>query len=437
MKTADYLLNGGTIYVNGRLTPATVAISNGKVVSSLPKSSNPTLIDVSGLVLLPSFVDTHVHFREPGFSYKETILSGSAAAARGGYTSVYTMPNLNPVPDSLENLRPQLDLIARDGKIKITPFGSITVGEAGIVLSKMEEIAPFVAGFSDDGRGVQNKSVMKDAMDTAAALNKTIVAHCEENTLLPPGGAIHDGQWAKDHSVSGIPSSSEWKMIERDLELLKDTHSKYHVCHVSTKESISLIRAAKADGLNVSCETAPHYLVLDDTFLPSSPTPADGRFKMNPPLRSPRDREALVEALVDGTIDTIATDHAPHSFEEKNRGLLKSAFGIVGLETAFPILFTYLVQKNILSLKTIIDNLSYRPRELFGGRVCEFSPGNEASFCVWNLKTQSCVDPAEFLSMGKSTPFEGYPVSAEAAMTFFEGRIVYKNKSLIKEEQRV
>ena len=364
-------------------------------------------------VIFPGFCDVHVHFREPGFSYKETMETGSRASARGGYTTVCTMPNLNPVPDSLEHLNAQLERIRSGACIQVVPYGAITVGEQGETLADLEAMAPYVAGFSDDGRGVQSEELMRQAMLRAKALGKPIVAHCEDNSLLR-GGYIHDGAYAKAHGHRGICSESEWGPIARDLKLVKETGVSYHVCHISTKESVELIRQAKAEGLDVTCETGPHYLVMDDSMLEEN-----GRFKMNPPLRSKEDREALVQGLLDGTIDMIATDHAPHSAEEKARGLEKSAFGVVGIETAFPIIYTYLVKPGILPLERAVDLLCANPRKRFG-----LTLGRD--FSVWDLDAESTVDPKDFLSMGKATPFEGWKVSGRCLATIRDGRIVYQ-----------
>ena len=362
--------------------------------------------------LFPGFCDVHVHFREPGFSYKETVASGARAAARGGYTAVCTMPNLNPVPDSLEHLAPQLEKI-REASIAVYPYGAITRGQQGETLADMEALAPYVIAFSDDGRGVQDKGMMEQAMRQARDLGKLIVAHCEDNSLLR-GGYIHDGAYAKAHGHRGICSESEWGPIARDLELAAKTGCGYHVCHISTKESVDIIRQAKKSGVNVTCETGPHYLVMDDSFLQE-----EGRFKMNPPLRSPEDREALVEGLQDGTIDMIATDHAPHSAEEKARGLEKSAFGVVGLETAFPILYTYLVKPGILSMEALLQKLTTNPRQRFG-----IPMGND--FSLWDLNEQYQVDSSEFLSMGKASPFTGWTVQGKCMATFHNGNAVYQ-----------
>ncbi|MBQ2854238.1 MAG: dihydroorotase [Oscillospiraceae bacterium] len=363
--------------------------------------------------IFPGFCDVHVHFREPGFSYKETMASGSLASARGGYTAVCTMPNLKPVPDSVPNLKLQLDIIEDSACIHVYPYGSITVEEKGEALADLEGMAPNVIAFSDDGRGVQSDDMMKQAMLRAKALGKMIVAHCEVNDLLR-GGYIHDGEYAVAHGHRGICSESEWAQIARDLELIRETGCAYHVCHISTKESVELIRRAKAEGLNVTCETGPHYLVMDDSDLQE-----EGRFKMNPPLRSREDREALVAGILDGTIDMIATDHAPHSAEEKSRGLEKSAFGVVGIETAFPILYTYLVKPGILSMDRLIDLLVVNPRKRFGISLgCDYS--------VWDLEEEYEIDPKDFLSMGKATPFEGWKVCGKCLATVCDGKIVYK-----------
>ena len=362
--------------------------------------------------ILPGFCDVHVHFREPGFSYKETILSGSRAAARGGYTAVCTMPNLNPVPDSPETLQPQLDAIEKDARIAVYPYGAITKGEKGEVLADLEAMAPKVVGFSDDGRGVQSPLLMEQAMRKARELGKLIVAHCEDNSLLR-GGYIHDGRYAREHGHRGICSESEWGPIARDLELAAKTGASYHVCHISTKESVEIIRQAKKSGVDVTCETGPHYLTMDDSMLRE-----EGRFKMNPPLRSKDDRLALVEGLRDGTIDMIATDHAPHSAEEKSRGLQGSAFGVVGLETAFPILYTCLVRPGLLPMDRLLAALVTNPRNRFG-----IPMGND--FSVWDLNAQYPIDPGDFLSQGKATPFEGWQVFGRCMATFRGGKPVY------------
>ena len=372
-------------------------------------------------VVLPGFCDVHVHFREPGFSYKETILTGSLAAARGGYTAVCTMPNLNPVPDSKAHLKEQLDLIKQDGLIRIYPYGAITVGQKGEQLSEMKNMAPNVIAFSDDGRGVQSRELMKSAMLKAKQLKKLIVAHCEDNSLLN-GGYIHDGAYARMYSHRGICSESEWGPIKRDLELVKETGCSYHVCHISTKESVALIRAAKKQGLNVTCETAPHYLLMDDSMLQE-----DGKYKMNPPLRSAEDREALIEGIKDGTIDMIATDHAPHSAEEKGKGLEKSAMGVVGIETAFPVCYTHLVKTGIITLERLVELLHDNAAKRFGYGT-DLKEGEAADLTVFDLDEKFTVDPKDFLSMGKASPFTGMELQGVCKLTMVGGEIAYKEE---------
>lgn len=364
-------------------------------------------------IIVPGLCDVHVHFREPGFSYKETIASGSAAAAHGGYTAVCTMPNLDPVPDSAEHLQVQLDAIKRGAAIKVLPYGAITVGEKGEKLADMEAMSDKVCAFSDDGKGVQNDEMMREAMTAAKRLGKIIAAHCEDNSLLFDG-YIHDGEYARMHGHRGISSASEYKQIERDLRLAEETGCAYHVCHISTKESVELIRQAKARGVNVTCETAPHYLVLCDEDMQE-----DGRFKMNPPLRSREDKKALIEGIKDGTIDMIATDHAPHSAEEKGRGLEKSLMGVVGLETAFSMLYTELVMKNIITLDRLVELMSFKPKERFG-----IDTNND--FAVFDISEAYKIDPGDFLSMGRATPFAGREVFGRCLLTVHNGKVVYK-----------
>ncbi len=363
--------------------------------------------------VFPGFCDVHVHFREPGFSYKETMRTGSLAAARGGYTAVCTMPNLNPVPDSLEHLEQQLRCIADSACIHVYPYGAITVGEKGETLAALQEMNSGVIGFSDDGRGVQREDMMRRAMIQAKSLGKVIAAHCEDNSLLR-GGYIHDGTYARLHGHRGICPESEWRQIARDLELAKETGCAYHVCHISTKESVALIRKAKAEGTDVTCETAPHYLVLTDMDLQE-----DGRFKMNPPVRSEADRAALLEGLQDGTIDMIATDHAPHSAEEKGKGLEKSAFGIVGLETALPVLYTHLVKPGVIGMERLLELLVYNPRRRFGIPL-------GTDFSVWDLNEAYSIDPTGFASLGRATPFAGWSVFGRCVATVCDGRVVWR-----------
>ncbi len=369
-------------------------------------------LDSSEYFIFPGFCDVHVHFREPGFSYKETIATGSMAAARGGYTAVCTMPNLDPVPDSCEHLKVQQDIIDSDACIGVYPYGAITAGEKGETLADMAAMSGSVIAFSDDGHGVQSEDMMRQAMLEARDLGKLIVAHCEDNSLLR-GGYIHDGQYAREHGHRGICSESEYGQIARDLKLAEETGCPYHVCHISAKESVELIRQAKKRGVDVTCETAPHYLILDDSDLLE-----EGRFKMNPPLRDKTDRQALIEGIKDGTIDIIATDHAPHGAEEKAKGLAGSPFGIVGIETAFPLLYTYLVRTGIISMEKLMELLVVNPRKRFGIPL-----GNE--FSIWSME-KTVVDPEDFLSKGKATPFAGWEIFGKCLLTVYNGNIVFK-----------
>lgn len=364
------------------------------------------------IYVFPAFCDVHVHFREPGFSYKETIYSGSRSAARGGYSDVCTMPNLDPVPDCYESIMEQRKIIERDAAVNVHPYASVTVGEKGEKLSDFDALSPLCIAFSDDGRGVQSEDIMRAAMIKAKSLGKIIAAHCEDNSLLN-GGYIHDGEYARLHGHRGICSESEWRPIERDIRLAKDTGCAYHVCHISCRESVELIRRAKADGVDITCETAPHYLVMNDMMLEE-----DGRFKMNPPIRSEDDRLALIEGIKDGTIDMIATDHAPHSAEEKSRGLEKSLMGVVGLETAFPVLYTYLVKEGIISLERLVELMSVNPRKRFHIK--------DSGICVYDLGKEYAIDPNEFETKGRSTPFSGRKVYGENIMTVIGGKIAWR-----------
>ncbi len=390
---------------------------------SFPATSNISdhaVLDTASCFVFPGFTDVHVHLREPGFSYKETIATGTAAAARGGYTAVCSMPNLNPVPDCTDALAQQEERIRRDTKIDVLPYGAITVGQRGDTLSDMDAIAERVIAFSDDGRGVQDDGMMRKAMLKAKALGKMIVAHCEVNALLR-GGCIHDGAYAAEHGLPGICSESEWGQIKRDLQLAAETGCAYHVCHISTKESVALIREAKAAGVNVTCETAPHYLLMHDGMLQD-----EGRFKMNPPLRAEADRDALLAGIADGTIDMIATDHAPHSAEEKAKGLRGSAMGIVGIETAFPLLYTYLVRRGVISIEKLIALLSDNPRRRFG-----IAGGLEnGCFTVFDPDAQYEIDPDEFLSKGRATPFTGWQVQGRCKLTVCHGKIAYDDGTI-------
>lgn len=397
------ILNNAFVYRNGRMEQQNYELKVGGV---------GFLSDFNKLCIFPAFCDVHVHFREPGFSYKETIRTGSLAAARGGYTDVCTMPNLNPVPDSAENIKEQIKIIERDAAVRVHPYAAITVGEKGETLTNMKALAPYCIAFSDDGKGVQSEDMMRGAMLKAKALGKIIAAHCEDNSLLC-GGYIHKGEYARLHGHKGICAESEWKPIERDLRLAKETGCKYHVCHISCKESVELIRRAKAEGVDVTCETAPHYLIFNDMDLKES-----GSFKMNPPIRSEEDRQALIEGIRDGTIDMIATDHAPHGYDEKSRGLENSLMGVVGLETAFPVMYTYLVKKGIITLERLIELMAINPRRRFGITQTE-------DICVYDLQSEYKIDPCEFKSKGKSTPFDGLTVAGKNLLTVCGGKAVW------------
>ena len=418
----NLLLTGGAVFLNGSCQNMDLAIDQGRIVSvspSLPKEGF-SVIELHNRLIVPGFVDVHVHLREPGFSYKETIYSGTSAAAAGGYTAVCAMPNLKPVPDSLENLRVQLDLIRKNAKVHVYPYGAITCGEKGEALADLAAMAPYVTGFSDDGRGVQSEEIMRAAMTLAKTLDKPIVAHSEDESLLTKGWAVHDGDFARRNNLPGNAPASEWKQVERDIRLVRETGCRYHVCHISTKESVALIRAAKAEGLPVTCETGPHYLVMCDEDLQD-----EGRFKMNPPIRSAEDRDALVAGLLDGTVDCIATDHAPHSAEEKSKGLQGSLNGIVGLETAFPILYTNLVETGIVPLETVLNALCVNPRRIFGLPGGSIREGAPADLTVLDLNRPHVINSQTFRSLGRATPFDGWGVSAAVAMTICGGEIAY------------
>lgn len=417
------ILKNGFVFHEGKFSRMDISIVDGRVEklsSGIAFTEFDNAIDCSQYFIFPGLADIHVHLREPGFSYKETISSGTAAAARGGYTALCTMPNLNPPPDTLERLEEQLKLIATDARVAVHPYGCITRGGSGRgELAELEAIAPYVAGFSDDGKGVQDAETMRSAMTVAARLGKIIAAHCEDESLLR-GGGIHDGEYAKQLGHRGIPSESEWRQIERDIKLVRETGCHYHVCHVSTKEGVELIRRAKAEGLPVSCETAPHYLLLCDEDLRE-----EGSFKMNPPIRGKADRQALIEGVADGTIDMIATDHAPHSEQEKSRGLEGSLMGIVGLETAMPVLFTHLVKPGIITMEKLIELMCLAPRRRFKLGGGEIKAGAYADLAVFDPVARYTIDTSNFLSKGRSSPFSGWQVCGETVMTFYKGRPVW------------
>ena len=420
------LLKGGQVYDHGQLVTMDIEVTDGVITGrgQAISSNADQIFDCRGLAVFPGFADVHVHLREPGFSYKETIATGTRACARGGYTVVGAMPNLNPAPDCDAHLRVQEDLIARQAVIRVLPYGSITLGQKGEgEITDMAALAPRVIGFSDDGRGVKDAATMREAMLRCKAADSIIAAHCEDMRLIPAGGAIHDGEYARAHAIPGIPSESEWGPIARDVALLRETGCRYHVCHVSTKESVDIIRRAKAEGLDITCETGPHYLLLCQDDLQDQ-----GRFKMNPPLRDKEDQKALIEGLLDGTIDMIATDHAPHSAEEKSRGLAKSAMGVVGIESAFPLMYTYLVETGRMTLEALMERMVYAPKRRFrldGG----INIGDRAELTVFDLHAEKTINPADFLSMGKATPFEGWKVHAECRLTICGDRVAYDHFS--------
>lgn len=415
------LLKNAMIFTNDGFEKNDLSITN-EVITNISSNIEAVGFDVvynlNNMYLLPGLIDVHTHLREPGFIYKETIATGSMAGARGGYTSICAMPNLNPTPDSMKNLQVELDAIKKDAKINVYPYGTITKREKGQVLADLEDISNYVIAFSDDGQGVQSEEMMLTAMIKAKKLNKMIVAHCEDNSLLN-GGYIHDGEYAKLHDHKGICSESEWGPIKRDIELSRKTGCHYHVCHISTKESVELIRNAKKDGVNITCETGPHYLTLNDMNLQE-----EGRFKMNPPIRSEEDRQALIEGIKDGTIDMIITDHAPHSAEEKSKGLAGSSMGVVGLEVAFPVLYTKLVKTGVITLKKLIDLMNTNPRKIFKIGT-EIKIGKKADLTVYDLNESYDIDSSKFVSMGKATPFDGDNVYGKCKMTICGGNIVF------------
>ena len=418
----DMLIKGCNVFIDGRFVPSDVEVQGGivsRVEPAVVPNSGVPVFNYSGIVV-PGLVDVHVHLREPGFSFKETMETGTAAAARGGYTAVCAMPNLNPVPDSAEHLAVELEAIRRGAKVRVYPYGSLTVGERGLEMADISAMADAAVAYSDDGRGVQDEDMMRECMRAVAATGKLLAAHCEVDSLLK-GGYIHDGAYARAHGHRGICSESEWREVERDIRLAEETGCAFHVCHVSTKESVRLVREARARGVNVTAETAPHYLLLTEEDLQE-----DGRFKMNPPLRERADRDALIEGLLDGTIGMIATDHAPHTPEEKSRGLEKSPMGVVGLECAFPVLFTGLVEKGVVTLEKLVELMSSAPAKRFGIPGGEIEVGKPANLAVFDIDTEYTIDSSEFASMGRATPFEGWRVRGKCLMTVCAGRTVWR-----------
>ena len=418
----DMLIKGCNVFIDGRFVPSDVEVRGGivsRVEPAVVPNSGVPVFNYSGIVV-PGLVDVHVHLREPGFSFKETMETGTAAAARGGYTAVCAMPNLNPVPDSAEHLAVELEAIRRGAKVRVYPYGSLTVGERGLEMADISAMADAAVAYSDDGRGVQDEDMMRECMRAVAATGKLLAAHCEVDSLLK-GGYIHDGAYARAHGHRGICSESEWREVERDIRLAEETGCAFHVCHVSTKESVRLVREARARGVNVTAETAPHYLLLTEEDLQE-----DGRFKMNPPLRERADRDALIEGLLDGTIGMIATDHAPHTQKEKSRGLEKSPMGVVGLECAFPVLFTGLVEKGVVTLEKLVELMSSAPAKRFGIPGGEIEVGKPANLAFFDIDTEHTIDSSEFASMGRATPFEGWRVRGKCLMTVCAGRTVWR-----------
>jgi len=432
-----YVIKGTNVFINGSFRAADVFICDGRIVfvsqgisvfdsmmSDNAFVSDDTFVfdfTANKYFVFPGLVDVHVHLREPGFSYKATIASETLAAAKGGYTDVCSMPNLNPAPDSFETLKQQLDIIKKDAFVNVHPYGTITKRREGKELAEIDELADLVVAFTDDGSGIQNDELMRKAMKKVKTFDKIIAAHCEDISYIKEGGYIHDGEYAKMHNHIGISSESEWKQVERDVKLARETGAKYHVCHVSTKESVEIIRQAKRDGVNVTCETAPHYLVFSDMDITN-----DGRFKMNPPIRSEADRMALIEGIKDGTIDMIATDHAPHSFEEKSKGLKGSLMGVVGLETAFPVLYTRLVKTGVISLNKLVELMTTFPAERFNIES-GIEVGKAANITVFDISKKFIINSKVFLSKGKSSPFEGLEVYGKTKMTMVNGRIVWND----------
>ncbi len=429
-----YFLKSPYVFTDKGFVVQDVLVDQGRIFFTTPTSVDDVVVfDCNNLYLIPGFVDVHVHLREPGFFYKESIATGTQAAAKGGFTTVCTMPNVKPAPGTLEGLKKQLELIEQNACVRTIPYGSITKEQTGCgSLSDMDKLAPYVAGFSDDGKGVQEKSLMKEAMQKACALGLPIVAHCEDESELVAGGCIHEGAYAKQHNLIGINSKSEWSEVKRDIELARETGCKLHICHVSTKESVDLIRAAKKEGVDVTAETAPHYLVFTEDDLKD-----EGKWKMNPPLRTNEDRRALLQGIKDGVIDCIATDHAPHSQEEKAKGLKDSAFGVVGLETAFASMYINLVLRNpldesssegLITLEELIGLMNTKPAQRFNLAGGPLKDGSIADVTLVNLEKHWTVNPDTFLSKGKATPFEGMDLCGQVEKTFVAGDLVYESE---------
>ena len=417
------LIKGGTVFTGEILQKADVLVENG-IIQQIGEKIKDVRADVffaEGLIISPGFTDLHVHLREPGLSYKETIKTGTQAAAAGGFTTVCAMPNVDPVPDCPDKLKMQLDMIARDALVEVIPYGAVTKSQMGLELADIKAMAPFCAGFSDDGKGIQSRKMMREAMKRIAEVKGLLAAHCEDEGLVPASGCVHDGCIALQYALTGIPSKSEWMHIQRDIELLRETGVRYHVCHISAKESVALVREAKRQGMKISCECTPHQLMLCDEDISED----HGRFKMNPPLRSREDREAIIEGLIDGTIDCIATDHAPHAFAEKNKGLEYSSFGITGLETAFSVCNTALVQTGLMTMERLLEKLTKAPAGLLM-RKQDLKAGSRANLTLLDPDTSWTVRSEKFFSMGKATPFEGMELTGKVVATFFNGKKVFE-----------
>ncbi len=421
MPTAPILIKSPLVFTPKGLVKQDVFIKEGCITSVpalLPEDT--TIIQGENYILSPGFIDLHVHLREPGFSYKETISTGTKAGAKGGFTTLCTMPNLSPVPDNMENLALQLSFIKEQALIDVIPYGAITQEEKGETLAPIQGLAPYVAGFSDDGKGVQSKKITLAAMKEIQKVGLFMAAHCEDEECLPKGGCVHEGIISKKYNVVGIPSISEWRMVERDIALVEETNCSYHVCHISAKESVDLVRKAKAKGLPVTCECTPHQLALCEEDIEEN----HGRFKMNPPLRKKEDQQAIIQGLLDGTIDCIATDHAPHSIEEKSKGLANSAFGVVGLETAFSVCYTALVQKGLCTLEFLLEKFTFAPAKILQKNI-ELLPGSKANFTLIDLAPTWKILPENFKTKGRSSPFENMDVQGEIVATYYKGKPVY------------
>lgn len=420
----DLVLQNGRVFLDGGFRKADLLIRRGilcAVAEDIEPSDGAEIIQLSDRYILPGLADIHVHLREPGFSYKETIATGTAAAAKGGFTLLCAMPNLNPVPDSSAHLKAEQDIIDRDARVKVIPYAAITLEQQGAELADLEALAGDCAAFSDDGRGVQDAERMREAMKEARRLGKVIAAHCEDGRLIPAGACVHDGAYARSRNLPGIPSASEYEPVRRDIALVEETGCRYHVCHVSCAESVEAIREAKQKGLSVSGETAPHYLAFSDEDLQD-----EGRFKMNPPLRSAEDRAALIRGICDGTLEIIATDHAPHTAEEKALGLRGSAMGVAGLETSFAAVNTYLCRAGHIGLERLVELMSLNPRKLLG-LPSEIRIGQPADLTVADLERKIIVNPETFVSKGRATPFAGCALYGDILLTIYDGTIVYRN----------